>query len=47
MGMLLLQNRTSIRSLLRSGAVFPINGRIRYEPLNETMFRNLVHARVL
>ncbi|OOY02658.1 hypothetical protein BMI87_21850 [Thioclava sp. F28-4] len=45
--MLLLQSRTSIRSLLRSGAVFPINGRMRDEPLNETMFRNLAHARVV
>ncbi|OOY02846.1 hypothetical protein BMI87_20805 [Thioclava sp. F28-4] len=45
--MLLLQSRTSIRSLLRSGAVFPINGRMRDELLNETMFRNLAHARVV
>ena len=43
--MLLLQNRTSIRSLLRSGAVFPINGRMRDELLNETMFRDMAHAR--
>ncbi|OWY09407.1 hypothetical protein B6V72_17905 [Thioclava sp. F34-6] len=47
MGMLLLQSRTSIRSLLRSGAVFPINGRMRDELLNETMFRNLAHARIV
>jgi len=45
--MLLLQSGTSIRSLLRSGAVFPINGRMRDEFLNETLFRNLAHAREL
>lgn len=44
--MLLLQSRTSIRSLLRSGAVFPINGRLRDELLNETLFQSLHHARV-
>ncbi len=44
--MLLLQSRTSIRSLLRSGAVFPINGRLRDELLNETLFPSLHHARV-
>ena len=47
MGMLLLQSRTSIRSLLRSGAVFPINGRMRDEFLNDTLFRNLVQTRDL
>ncbi|TGS61159.1 transposase [Mesorhizobium sp. M3A.F.Ca.ET.201.01.1.1] len=44
--MLLLQCRTSIRSLLRSGAVFPINGRLRDELLNETLFTSLAQARV-
>jgi putative transposase len=45
MGILLLQSRTSIRSLLRSGAVFPINGRFRDELLNETLFTTLDEAR--
>ena len=45
--MLLLQSRTSIRSLLRSGAVFPINGRLRDECMNEHLFANLRHARDL
>ncbi|MFC2981589.1 integrase core domain-containing protein [Roseicyclus marinus] len=45
MGMLLLQTRTSIRSLLRSGAVFPINGRLRDELLSETLFSTLGEAR--
>ncbi len=43
--MLLLQSRTSIRSLLRSGAVFPINGRFRDELLSETLFSTLGDAR--
>lgn len=43
--MLLLQNRTSIRSLLRSGAVFPINGSLRDELLNEEIFDSLDDAR--
>ena len=47
MGKLLLQCRTSIQSFLRSGAVFPINGRMRDELLNETMFRNLAHTRAV
>ncbi|RWG11990.1 MAG: transposase [Mesorhizobium sp.] len=37
--------RTSIRSLLRSGAVFPINGRLRDQLLDETSFTSLAHAR--
>lgn len=45
--MLLLQSKTSIRSLLRSGAVFPINGRMRDELLNEHLFDSLRHARNL
>lgn len=43
--MLLLQSRTSIRSHLRSGAVFPINGRMRDELLNEEIFDSLDDAR--
>ena len=43
--MLLLQSRTSIRSLLRSGAVFPINGSLRDECLNEEIFDSLADAR--
>ncbi|WP_371410081.1 integrase core domain-containing protein [Mesorhizobium sp. LCM 4577] len=45
--MLLLQCRTSIRSLLRSGAVFPINGRLslRDERLNNTLFSTLSEGR--
>lgn len=38
MEMLLLQSRTSIRSHLRSGAVFPINGRMREELLKDSLF---------
>ena len=43
--MLLLQNRTSIRSLIGSGAVFPINGKFRDECLNLHWFGSLRHAR--
>lgn len=44
-GKLLLQCGTTIRSLLRSGAVFPINGSFRDEHLNETLFSSLAEAR--
>lgn len=40
-----MQCETSIRSLLGSGAVFPINGRMRDELLNETLFFDLDDAR--
>lgn len=43
--MLLLQSRTSIRSHLRSGAVFPINGRYREECLNQHWFTSIGEAR--
>lgn len=43
--MLLLQSRTSIRSHLRSGAVFPIKGSLRDELLNEEIFDTLDDAR--
>ncbi|NNU81788.1 hypothetical protein HMH01_15210 [Halovulum dunhuangense] len=46
-GKLLLHRGTTIRSLLRSGAVFPINGRLRDELLNETLFPSLNRARGL
>ncbi len=36
-----------MRSLLRSGAVCPINGRMRDEMLTDTMFWNLAHARAV
>jgi putative transposase len=45
MGKLLSQCRTSIRSLLRSGAVFPINGRFRDECLNQHWFTSISEAR--
>lgn len=45
--MLLLQSRTSIRSLLRSGAVFPINGRMRDELLNGEIFYSLREAQII
>lgn len=40
-----LQSKTMIGSLLRNGAVFPINGLLRDELLNETLFPSLNHAR--
>ena len=43
--MLLLLSWTTIRSLLRSGAVFPINGRFRDECLNDTLYSTLSEAR--
>jgi hypothetical protein len=42
-----MQCGTTIRSLLRSGAVFPINGRMRDEFVNETLFHGLPHARAV
>ncbi len=45
--MLLLQRRTSIQSLIRSRAVFPINGSLRDELLNEEIFDSLGDARRL
>lgn len=43
--MLLLLSWTTIRSLLRRGAVFPINGRFRDECLNDTLYSTLSEAR--
>ena len=45
--MLLSLNRTSIRSLLRSGAVFPINARFRDELLNGEIFYTLKEAKIV
>lgn len=44
MGKLLLLCRTIIRSLLRNGAVFPINGKLRDEWLNETLISSMAEA---
>ncbi|WP_424928850.1 integrase core domain-containing protein [Amaricoccus tamworthensis] len=44
-GKLLLQSGATIRSLLRSRAVFPINGRLRVEPLNENILGKLAETR--
>jgi len=44
-GSLLGEGRTIIRCHSRSGAVFPINGWLRDELLNESIFRSLAHAR--
>src|SRR6056297_3314544 len=46
-GKLLLQCGTNIRSPLGSEAVFPINGRLQDECLNEHLFPSLRHARYL
>ncbi|RWH41902.1 MAG: hypothetical protein EOQ80_26855 [Mesorhizobium sp.] len=43
---LLVNAGTIIRSRAGSGAVFPINGRLRDELLNETLFTSLAQARV-
>ncbi|SFQ14752.1 Integrase core domain-containing protein [Tranquillimonas alkanivorans] len=40
-----MQSRTIIRSLVRSGAVFAINGSLRDELLNEEIFDTLDDAR--
>ncbi|PWJ82312.1 integrase-like protein [Pseudaminobacter salicylatoxidans] len=42
-----MQCGTNIRSLIGSGAVFPINGRLRDELLNETLFSSLAQARAM
>jgi transposase InsO family protein len=42
-----LQCETSIQSLLGSGAVFPINGKLRDELLNEEIFYTLKEALIL
>jgi len=41
MEILLVQSKTTIRSLLRTGAVFPINGRYREECLNQHWFTSI------
>ncbi len=47
MAKLLMQRGTIIRSLPKSGAVFPINGRMRDELLNGEIFYSLREAQII